>query len=177
MECLDDEHGIVDYAGEDHFADLLRDYLATGRARTGVIGDAQAELLDAADVVGFGVRWMDEHLDGEHREVTIESIRARLDRDLLDARKRRSAPEVAAIGSLKTALANAEAVPIEDRPFELVEGSADVPRRELSAADIAAIVRSEIDERQQALRHYRDAGLVVEDLELELTTLEQYRIG
>ncbi len=35
VECLDDEEGLVDYPGEDYFEDLLRDYLATGRARTG----------------------------------------------------------------------------------------------------------------------------------------------
>jgi aminoglycoside 3-N-acetyltransferase len=35
VECLDDEEGLVDYADEDYFADLLRDYLATGRVPTG----------------------------------------------------------------------------------------------------------------------------------------------
>lgn len=70
VDCLDDEHGIVDYPGEDYFADCLRDYLATGRARTGVVGNARAELLDAADIVAYGERWMDEHLEGEHRSIT-----------------------------------------------------------------------------------------------------------
>ena len=175
VECLDDEHGIVDYAGEDYFADLLRDYLATGRAISGVVGETQAELLDAGDIMDFGVRWMDEHLEGEHHEVTIDGMRGRLDRDLLAARKRRSAPEVAAIGSLKTALANAEAVPVEERPYDVVKGSADVPRRVLDAADIAAIVRSEIDERCRAIREYASAGAPTADLELELETLERYR--
>jgi hypothetical protein len=32
IDCLDDEHGIVDWPGEDYFATILRDYLATGRA-------------------------------------------------------------------------------------------------------------------------------------------------
>ena len=175
VECLDDEHGIVDYAGDDYFADLLRDYLATGRGSRGTVGNARAELLDAGDVVAFGERWMDEHLDGVHREVSIADLRARLDRDLRDARKRRSEAEVAAIGSLKTALANAEAVPVEDRPYEVVEGSAEAPRRVLGAADIAAIVRAEISERRRALGRYRDAGVATGDLESELATLERYR--
>jgi aminoglycoside N3'-acetyltransferase len=58
IECLDDEHGIVDWPGEDYFATILRDYLATGRARTGRVGRAQAELIDAADLVRFGAEWM-----------------------------------------------------------------------------------------------------------------------
>ena len=175
VECLDDEEGIIDYAGEDYFADLLHDYLATGRAITGVVGDARAELLDAGDLLAYGVHWMDEHLEGEHHEVTIEGIRARLDRDLLDARKRRSAPEVAAIGSLKTALANAEAVPLEPGPYEVVKGTADVPRRVLAAADIAAIVRAEISERRRAVRQYEAAGVSTGAVESELATLERYR--
>ena len=105
----------------------------------------------------------------------IFDIRGRLDRDLLAARKRRSAPEVAAIGSLKTALANAEAVPVQERPYEVVKGSADVPRRVLDAADIAAIVRAEIDERLRAIGEYESAGEPTADLELELETLERYR--
>ena len=175
VDCLDDEHGIVDYAGGDYFADLLRDYLATGRARSGRVGDTAAELLDAADVVAYGTRWMDEHLDGDHRDVTIEGLRARLDRDLLEARKERDSVAVAAIGSLKTALANAEAVPVVARPYEVVEGGAEVARRVLSAADVAAIVRAEVDERRRALSDYAAAGAATADLERELATLERYR--
>ena len=175
VECLDDEDGLVDYPGEDYFEDLLRDYFEAGRARTGTVGEAQAELLEAADVVAFGERWMDEHLEGEHRSVTMEAMLARLDRDLLEARQRRGVPEVAAIGSLKTALANAEAVPVEDRPYEVVEGSADVPRRALGAADIAAVVRAEIDERRRAVHDYERLGVSSDDLQTEIATLERYR--
>jgi hypothetical protein len=35
VDCLDDEHGIVDWPGEDYFATILRDYLATSRAKQG----------------------------------------------------------------------------------------------------------------------------------------------
>ena len=40
VECLDDSDGIVDYPGEDYFAVILREYLATGRASTGFVGRA-----------------------------------------------------------------------------------------------------------------------------------------
>ena len=58
VECLDDEHGIVDWPGEDYFATILRDYLATGRAKRGVIGQATSELIEALDLVAFGADWM-----------------------------------------------------------------------------------------------------------------------
>jgi aminoglycoside N3'-acetyltransferase len=58
VECLDDEHGIVDWPGEDYFAIILRDYLATGRARQGYVGRAASELIEARDLLAFGVRWM-----------------------------------------------------------------------------------------------------------------------
>ena len=61
VECLDDSDGIVDWHGEDYFALILAAYLAAGRARTGRVGKAEAELIDAADLVDFGARWMEEH--------------------------------------------------------------------------------------------------------------------
>jgi hypothetical protein len=61
VECLDDEHGIVDWPGEDYFATILRDYLATGRARQGRIGRARSELIEAADLADFGTNWMNAH--------------------------------------------------------------------------------------------------------------------
>ncbi|MEO8695263.1 MAG: AAC(3) family N-acetyltransferase [Acidimicrobiales bacterium] len=65
VACLDDCDGIVDYPGGDYFPVILRDYLATDRATTGVVGRATSELIDAADVVDFGVAWMAEHLVSE----------------------------------------------------------------------------------------------------------------
>lgn len=62
VECLDDSEGIVDHPGEDYFAVILRQYLATGRASTGRVGQARSELIEAADVVELGVTWMVEHL-------------------------------------------------------------------------------------------------------------------
>ena len=62
VDCLDDEHGIVDYPDEDYFAAILRAFLAAGRARTGTVGSAASELIRARDIVPFGVAWMNEHL-------------------------------------------------------------------------------------------------------------------
>jgi aminoglycoside N3'-acetyltransferase len=62
VECLDDSDGIAPWAGEDYFAVVLREYLATGRAATGTVGDAASELIDAADIVAFGAEWMGNHL-------------------------------------------------------------------------------------------------------------------
>jgi len=175
VDCLDDEKGIADYPGEDYFADLLREYLALGRARVGSVGSARSELLDAADIVAFGVDWLDEHLVPAVEPVSPGDLQRRLDADLLDARKRRSAPEVGAIRALKTALANAEAVPVADRPYEVVQGSADVPRRELGLDDIEVVIVAEAEERRRAIDEYRAIGADSIDLELELATLERYR--
>jgi aminoglycoside N3'-acetyltransferase len=62
VECLDDSDGIVDHPGEDYFTTILRGYLSTGRASTGIAGRAAGELLESADVVDFAVTWMAEHL-------------------------------------------------------------------------------------------------------------------
>ena len=61
-ECLDDSDGIVDVPGEDYFAVILREYLATGRASTGTVGRANSELIEAADIVEFAVSWMADNL-------------------------------------------------------------------------------------------------------------------
>ncbi|MEZ5381172.1 MAG: AAC(3) family N-acetyltransferase [Microthrixaceae bacterium] len=62
VECLDDCNGIVDHPGEDYFATILTAYLRTGRATTGTVGHATAELLDAADLVSFATDWMNANL-------------------------------------------------------------------------------------------------------------------
>ena len=62
VRCLDDENGIVDWDGEDYFALALRAYRAAGRTRRGPFGRAEAEVLEAADVVAFAVDWMSTHL-------------------------------------------------------------------------------------------------------------------
>jgi aminoglycoside N3'-acetyltransferase len=62
VSCHDDSDGIVDRPGEDYFARILRAYLETGRAATGTVGRATSEILDARDVLEFGVQWMTDNL-------------------------------------------------------------------------------------------------------------------
>ncbi|MEO8483699.1 MAG: AAC(3) family N-acetyltransferase [Acidobacteriota bacterium] len=59
IECLDDQHGIVDYPAGDYFAAILSAYLDEGRARAGGVGSTTAELIDAADLVEFATAWME----------------------------------------------------------------------------------------------------------------------
>ena len=42
---------------------IIQQYIASGRAATGVVGNATSELIDAADLVEFAVTWMGRHLD------------------------------------------------------------------------------------------------------------------
>jgi aminoglycoside N3'-acetyltransferase len=62
VKGLDDSDGIVAYPGGGYFAVILRGCLATGRARSGVVGRAATELIDAADLIDFAVAWMAAHL-------------------------------------------------------------------------------------------------------------------
>lgn len=61
VECLDDGLGIVDWHGDDYFALILREYLATHEVPRGTVGRAPSELLDARDLVTCGTRWMNTH--------------------------------------------------------------------------------------------------------------------
>lgn len=63
IDCLDDLGGIADWDGEDYFASILNAYLALGRHREGRVGKAQSELIEAADIVRFGARWMEVNLE------------------------------------------------------------------------------------------------------------------
>jgi aminoglycoside N3'-acetyltransferase len=62
VRSLDDSNGIADHAGEDYFAMILRDYLATQAAATGLVGGAASELISAPDVVDYAVGWMARNL-------------------------------------------------------------------------------------------------------------------
>ena len=58
IECLDDAEGIVNW-DEDYFGLITNAYVAEGRAPQGRVGQAQSELIDAADFVRFGAAWME----------------------------------------------------------------------------------------------------------------------
>jgi len=62
IDCLDDLDGIAPYHGEDYFAAILKAYLPLGRHREAPVGRALSELIDAADYVAFGARWMEANL-------------------------------------------------------------------------------------------------------------------
>lgn len=63
IDCLDDLEGIADWAGDgDYFAAILKAYRPLGGHREGQVGKAPAELIDAADYVAFGARWMTKNL-------------------------------------------------------------------------------------------------------------------
>ncbi len=62
IHSLDDSDGIAEWSGSDYFSDILEEFLALGKARTGPVGDCTAECLRAADFVPFAVNWMERHL-------------------------------------------------------------------------------------------------------------------
>ena len=55
--------GIVDWP-DDYFVTITKEYLATGKGRSGKVGAAQSYLLDAAPLNDFGVKWMEAHFVG-----------------------------------------------------------------------------------------------------------------
>ena len=70
VDTLDDSDGIADYEGveqDDEFEAILNDYLKTGRAQTGTVGGAQADLIDGNDLVTFAVDWIVTHASSAHR--------------------------------------------------------------------------------------------------------------
>ncbi len=58
VECLDDTDGIVAWPGEDYFALILADFLASHDHQRGQVGGAPSELLDARALVTFAAAWM-----------------------------------------------------------------------------------------------------------------------
>lgn len=46
---------------EDAFETITREALSTGLGRSGTVGQAEAHLLPATDLVEFGVAWLDRH--------------------------------------------------------------------------------------------------------------------
>jgi aminoglycoside 3-N-acetyltransferase len=64
---IDSENGAFDYSpvvpdGQDPFEAIARDMIGTGYGRQGRVGAATGHLFEAADVVGFGVDWIESEL-------------------------------------------------------------------------------------------------------------------
>ncbi len=62
IESLDDSNGIIDWPHGDYFARILVDFLAAGHARSGRVGNCNAELFAGQPFVEFAVRWMERNL-------------------------------------------------------------------------------------------------------------------
>jgi hypothetical protein len=90
-------------------------------------------------------------------------LRARLGEDLRAARKARDRPAIDTCRSLMAALDNAGAVPLdESAPRCPAPGPAEVGRRELSSADVTALLRREAQERTAAADEYERYGRPLE---------------
>ncbi len=64
VTSLNNEHGIVDWSGEDYFKLIVESYLREGHGKRGLVGGAESELFEAEDMVKYGTLWMEEHLPG-----------------------------------------------------------------------------------------------------------------
>ena len=62
---------------------------------------------------------------------------------------------------------------MDDGPYRMVEGGADVPRRVLADEDIDAVIAAEIDERWRAIDEYARREQPTEALRLQLETLRR----
>ncbi len=60
VEEFDTGRGILDWEGGDYFAAIVRDFLAAGHGRSGMVGAAQSYLFDAAALHEFAVQWMQQ---------------------------------------------------------------------------------------------------------------------
>jgi aminoglycoside 3-N-acetyltransferase len=60
IEEFDTSTPIVDGLPDDFFATIVRDYLATGGGREGLIGHAPSVLVDATVITAFAVHWLEQ---------------------------------------------------------------------------------------------------------------------
>ncbi|MCC6896080.1 MAG: aminoglycoside 3-N-acetyltransferase [Anaerolineae bacterium] len=59
-----DDYNTGDPHADYEFYEIAEAYLATGRGQTGKVGEAQSYLFDAADLVDFAVRYLEERFGG-----------------------------------------------------------------------------------------------------------------
>ena len=102
-----------------------------------------------------------------------EALRRRLADDLRAAMKARDAVAVATLRALLSAIDNAGAVTETKAHVPVVGLSGDVPRRELTRADLARVLAAEAAEREAAARDYEQRGLqeAAERLRAELAII------
>jgi aminoglycoside 3-N-acetyltransferase len=61
VEEFDTCDPVVDGFAEDYFAEIVRDFLASGQGARGRVGEAESVLVDAPAMCAFAVRWMEKH--------------------------------------------------------------------------------------------------------------------
>lgn len=117
-------------------------------------------------------------------------MRTRMRRDLSAALKARDQVAVAALRSAIAAIDNAEAVDVRRAGKRTTSsqhvagaaagvGSTDVPRLVLSAKDVDAIIRTQVEERRDAADQYDMLGRPAqsERLRREAAVLAEYLLG
>lgn len=63
VEEFDSNDGIRDREEGDYFEAIVREYLAAGHGRSGLVGTARSFLFDTRGLVRFGVEWMERKFD------------------------------------------------------------------------------------------------------------------
>ena len=88
------------------------------------------------------------------------NLRHVLQAELITAMKNQDMPTVMAIRSVLSAIANKEAVPAPEASSidPPLTGSNDVPRRELTPAEVRLVVMDEVDERRNSADYLVTAG-------------------
>lgn len=64
LEEFDTSRGIVDWEGEDYFSVIAREFLSSGKGRSGKVGAAQSYLFEVVALVEFGVKRMERMFGG-----------------------------------------------------------------------------------------------------------------
>ncbi|MBL7130579.1 MAG: aminoglycoside 3-N-acetyltransferase [Candidatus Omnitrophica bacterium] len=70
FEEYDTTRGIVDWP-DDYFETIVKEYLTTGNGRTGRVAGADSYLFEAKSIAAFGVKWMEEHFNGNARQQSL----------------------------------------------------------------------------------------------------------
>lgn len=61
VEEFDTCDPIVDGFADDYFAEIVREFLASGQGARGSVGEADSVLVDAPAICAFAVTWMERH--------------------------------------------------------------------------------------------------------------------
>jgi uncharacterized protein YqeY len=105
----------------------------------------------------------------------------RMRRQLVQAMKDRDTSAATALRSAMAALANAEAVPVADGPYDPAEGpyGGEAARRELTAADVRAVLDGLVVELDESAALYREHGKdeAAEDLVRQSAVLAAYVVA